>query len=49
LRALAQNRFQHDVALERTEPGLAREIDLRHAAGREVTDHLVATDLDRVP
>ena len=42
--ALAQDRLQHDVALERAEPGLARQIDLRHAAGREVTDHLVPAD-----
>ena len=48
-RALAQDRLQHDVALERAETALAREIDLRHAAGREVADHLVTADPHGAP
>ena len=44
-RAFADDRLQDDVALERAEPGLARQINLRHAAGREVTQHVHASDL----
>ena len=44
-RTLAQDRFEYDVAFERTESTLAREIDLRHAAGGEVSDDLVSTNL----
>src|SRR6185503_9612766 len=48
-RALAQDRLEHDVALERAEPALPREENLRHATRREVADYLVAPDTSGRP
>ncbi len=42
--ALAKDRLEDDMTLERAETRLSREINLRHTAGRKVSDHLVTAD-----